>query len=390
MQKKTLYFWQLLKSALLSMSIMISCLFGVIILIFLGTIEQASTGIFVAQEKFFRCWFVYWGSSSIPVFPGGYFFSTLLLISLVFTLLFRFSYSKKTIGILFIHIGLIFLIIGEIITGLIAEESQMVLRKGISQNYSESLRDVELVFSDLSQKEYDQIVSFPQKLIKINKSYLVPHTNLKLIVKEAYPNAELKQVDPIKKISKPSNKTQINRGIGKSILVAPLPEVKKDNESNVFTAFIELQDKNNRSFGSWLVSNAIPNPQLFKINNKVYSLQIRKKRSYFPFTFQLFEFIHEIYPGTNIPKEFCSKINLYNEKTEFDRSVSISMNQPLYYNKKTFYQASFGENDSLSILHVVKNPTKQIPYYSSAIIGVGLLIQFFSSFSIFARHRKQK
>jgi uncharacterized membrane protein len=52
------------------------------------------------------------------------------------------------------------------------------------------------------------------------------------------------------------------------------------------------------------------------------------------------------------------------------------MNQPLRYGGKAFYQASFGKNDTLSILQVVENPGWLIPYVSCVLVALGLLIHF--------------
>ena len=52
------------------------------------------------------------------------------------------------------------------------------------------------------------------------------------------------------------------------------------------------------------------------------------------------------------------------------------MNQPLRYDHKAFYQASFGKNDTLSILQVVENPGWLIPYVSTVLVTIGLLVHF--------------
>jgi len=56
--------------------------------------------------------------------------------------------------------------------------------------------------------------------------------------------------------------------------------------------------------------------------------------------------------------------------------VLISMNQPLRYEGKAFYQASFGRNDTLSVLQVVENPGWLLPYVSCIVVGAGLAIHF--------------
>jgi hypothetical protein len=52
------------------------------------------------------------------------------------------------------------------------------------------------------------------------------------------------------------------------------------------------------------------------------------------------------------------------------------MNQPLRYDGKAFYQSSFGKNDTLSILQVVENPGWLLPYLSTVLVTVGLLVHF--------------
>ena len=51
-------------------------------------------------------------------------------------------------------------------------------------------------------------------------------------------------------------------------------------------------------------------------------------------------------------------------------------NQPLRYAGKAFYQASFGKNDTLSILQVVENPGWLLPYASCLLVAGGLLLHF--------------
>ena len=54
----------------------------------------------------------------------------------------------------------------------------------------------------------------------------------------------------------------------------------------------------------------------------------------------------------------------------------IYMNHPFRYDGKTYYQASFAENDTVSILQVVHNPGWLMPYISCLIMSLGLLIHF--------------
>ena len=57
------------------------------------------------------------------------------------------------------------------------------------------------------------------------------------------------------------------------------------------------------------------------------------------------------------------------------------MNQPLRHKGYTFYQSSYIEDDNkeISVLAVVKNLGRALPYLSSLIICIGLLIHIFYS-----------
>lgn len=163
-----------------SLYITIFCLAGVMVLVFFGTIEQVSTGIYVAQEKYFRTFFVYWqpdGSPlQIPYFPGGYFFASLFLLNLAAASIFRFRISRQKVGILSIHLGVAILIIGEFVCGIFSRESQMAIRVGDIVNYSVNQREMELVVVDLSHPEYDQVVSFSETMLQPGR--VIEHQDL--------------------------------------------------------------------------------------------------------------------------------------------------------------------------------------------------------------------
>jgi hypothetical protein len=131
-----------------------------------------------------------------------------------------------------------------------------------------------------------------------------------------------------------------------------------------------------RSYGKWLVSTGIGAPQAFQHGGRTYALSMRFAREYLPYSLTLKKFSHDVYPGTDIPKNFSSLVHVENPAKGEARDVLIYMNQPLRYAGKAFYQASFGKNDTLSILQVVENPGWLLPYLSCALVGAGLLLHF--------------
>ena len=86
-----------------------------IVLVFIGTIAQADEGLYYAQVRYFKQWWI-WGITMfghrimIP-YPGGYLIGFLLLTNLAFAYHKRFELSRKKTGIYLTHIGVILLLI---------------------------------------------------------------------------------------------------------------------------------------------------------------------------------------------------------------------------------------------------------------------------------------
>jgi cytochrome c biogenesis protein ResB len=126
-------------------------------------------------------------------------------------------------------------------------------------------------------------------------------------------------------------------------------------------------------------------PQTFVYDGKTYRLSLRSVRHYYPFTLHLKHFAHDIYPGTDIPKNFSSLLRLQDPEMGEDRDVLIYMNHPLRYDGKTFYQASFGKDDRLSVFQVVENPVAWASYVACSVVIIGLAIQFLMHLTQFVK-----
>ena len=70
-------------------------------------------------------------------------------------------------------------------------------------------------------------------------------------------------------------------------------------------------------------------------------IALRPARYYKPYSVTLQKFTHERYAGTEIPKDFSSRVTLIDPERSVNRDVLIYMNHPLRYRGETFYQAGF-------------------------------------------------
>ena len=127
--------------------------------------------------------------------------------------------------------------------------------------------------------------------------------------------------------------------------------------------------------------------QRFDYGGRTWRLTLRFARTYRPFTLTLLKFTHDVYPGTDTPKNYSSRIRLKSADGRDDREVDIFMNNPLRYAGLTFYQAGFTPDDTGTVLQVVSNPSWRLPYVSCLLVALGLVIQFGQSLLGFLRRR---
>lgn len=344
------------------------------VLVFLGTMAQVSMGLYRAQHEFFRSFFVYWGppgaSWRIPVFPGGYLLGTLMLINLVAAHWRYFRPDWRKSGIVLIHAGLVLLLLGQFATDLLSVESTLHLREGEAKNYSERDRHVELAISDVTDPERERVVAIPHRILARQQEVEAPGLPFRVRILQFHPNAAVSQ-----RTAQSTRPPPANQGFGPQIELTPLPHVTEMNKRDVPAAVIELVTPAG-SLGTWVVSEYISQPQTVTVSNRTFTLVMRLQRVYVPWTIRLLDFRHDRYPGTDIPKNFSSRILLTDPRNGTEREVLIYMNNPLRYGGYTYYQASYDPDDQGTVLQVVRNPSWLTPYVACAMVSVGLLLQF--------------
>jgi len=368
---------------LTSMRLTVVCLGLGVVLVFIGTLAQVDEGLYQAQSRYFRSWLITRPLNWPIVFPGGYLLGLVLLVNLVAAHAKRFQLTRKKTGLFMIHIGIVLLLLGQLLTDMLSRESAMRLVEGQSKNYSESFQGNELALVDSSDPQSDTVISIPDAVLAENREVRVPQTSLKLRVKNYWRNCMLStNAGPI------AVKADATKGIGgEGVYVFPMPETAKSEERSMPGAVVEVVGPEG-SLGSWLVSPYIEEPQRFSFGDKTYHLALRFTRHYEPFNIHLVKFSHDKYRGTDIPKNFSSRIRVQNPGTGEDREVLIYMNSPLRYKGETFYQGSFDKFDPrVSILQVVHNPSWLTPYLSCILVGAGLVVQFLTHLVGFIKKR---
>ena len=175
-------------------------------------------------------------------------------------------------------------------------------------------------------------------------------------------------------------------GVGDHVAASPQPITHRPNERNVPSAIIELIGTTG-SLGTFLVSVHLPAPQTLTVDGSTWRISLRVTRAYLPVALTLLKFSHDRYAGTEIPKNFSSRIRINTPDGRDDREVLIYMNNPLRHEGVTFYQAGFQDDDRTTILQVVRNPAWSLPYVACTLMTLGLVMQFGIHLVGFARKR---
>jgi hypothetical protein len=383
-----------------------------IVLVFIGTLAQVDEGLYNAQARYFRQWLVLgldlFGRKIPIILPGGYLIGTLLLINLLAAHIYRFQFSVKKIGIQLAHAGVILLLVGQLVTDMLAHETQMHFYAGETRSYSESPQYYELIFESSASSNTEQVVSIPASWLA--QGGVIQDTNLpfSILVKQYWINSEPSFRAPMMQNGPPL----ATNGIALNFDFHPEAEAKTTDDKNVPTALIELSNASD-PLGDWIVSDwtddaamieAVRNnyesvagkqmageiikdltqPQTVFVDGKKFTFFLQAERTIFPFSLTLLKATHTFYQGTDTPKDFRSLVQLQNPRTGENRQVEISMNHPLRYAGLTFYQYQMNASQAAveagqtpsSVLMVVHNPGWLTPYIGCGMVAAGLVVQF--------------
>lgn len=378
---------------LTSLKLTVVCLVLALALVFIGTIAQVRLGLWIVQEQYFGSFFVWWGpqgaSWKIPVFPGGFLIGGVLLVNLIAAHIKRFQLSKKKAGIFIIHAGLIILLVGQLTTQLFQVESFMAIDEGGQKNYSENERVAELAIIDVTDTNENLVVAIPERILKERKE--IKHPDLPFTVRvQGFFDNSLPSIEQgkIKFNQKPIEVAMNKINIPSATVEFPTEEGTKGpfSLSNWQTRqqFVQMMAEGFESS----FSPAMIEPGRFSYKSRQYEVTLRPRRYYKDFTLALHDFRFDRYMGTEIPKNFSSRVTLMNPSTGENREVNIYMNNPLRYGGETFYQSSFAPDESGTVLQVVRNPSWLVPYISCLMVSAGLIVQFMYHLVGFARKRR--
>lgn len=385
---------------LASLRLTVALLAFAMALIFLGTIAQTRLGVWEAIDTYFRAPIAWvdpallapyqaaqpgdhWTDRVRIPLPGGATIVVLMIVNLVAAHAVRFKASRRRIGIIVLHAGLILLLVGELVTGAFSDEGMMSIDEGRSSSFFEDLRQAELAIVDPSDPALDRVVTVPHTLLaqaaKQGRPISDPRLPFAITVESWMTNAALGEARG------PSPATE---GIGRRLGALQIASERgvDGGGSDAPAAYLTLHS-GGKALGTWLVSTRLIEPQRVETGGAPVWIALRYRRTDLPYTLHLRDFRHDMFTGTTIPKNFSSDIRLVDPQRGVDREVRIWMNNPLRYAGRTFYQASYKPDGSGTVLQVVRNPGWLLPYISCALVAGGMMLHFGMALTGFLRRR---
>jgi hypothetical protein len=364
-----------------------------VVLVFCGTLAMMDNGIWTVVKLYFRSFhvwipfqvFVRLGQVFFDVpkdwvvrggfpFPGGWSIGVALLVNLIAAHLVRFKISWKRSGILVLHAGIGLMLVGELVTGIFAVESQMVIGQGETVNFVQRAHELELTFTRSDDPAGLDVVAVPMALVHKGGAIRTEALPFDIEVIRYMTNSTL-SAKPAAGETNPST-----AGFGLRTAVTEQPEVagvSTKQELDAPSAYVTFRRKTNgEPIGTYLISLLL-RPQQVEVDGTNYALEVRNRRDYKPYSLTLVEFRFDRYIGTEVAKNYSSRVRLRDPERGEDREIVIRMNEPLRYRGETFYQADFDKKtETQTVLQVVRNPGWLLPYISCVLVTLGMMTHF--------------
>jgi len=394
-------------AALASLRLTVVLLALAIVLVFVGTLAQIDGGIWTIVAKYFRSFLVFvplqlfvqlgqvflgldatlrlpnW--LAVP-FPGGWTLGTLLLLNLVAAHATRFRVSWRRGGVLLLHAGLVVLMLGELVTGLFQVEARMTIGHGETVNFTENSREVELAIIDVTDSRNEREVVIPERRLRAGGVIRHPDLPVEVEVVEWLKNAELVSARESSTDAEVYTSKTGNRFVFLSKEEAAGVDV--GGHEDAATARVKLLRRDGtevarKTVSLWFSPNFTRRqtafrfpPQGFTLDGKTYRIELRGRREYLPIAMRLEEFRFDRYPGTETPRNYSSRLRLFDRPGAEGREVIIRMNEPLTHGGQTFYQSAYTSDEKGTIFQVTRNPGVLMPYVSCTLITLGMVWHF--------------
>lgn len=354
-----------------------------LLLTYLGTIEQIESGLYLTQKKYFESLFLV-HTIGLPIFgpeahlpiplPGVRLLLVLLFINIMLGGILRMRKGWSQLGVLIVHGGILLLLVGGFITYEFAIDGHMTLYEQEQSNVFESYHEWELAIARVQDGTKTEFVVPADRFASLSDDEELTLKNgempFELTVYGYSANATPRPKGPMFEVPYP---------VVDGFYLEPLP-LEPEHERNVAGVYSRVTGATTDEAYEAVLWGMQQQPASFTVGGETWTLDLRRRRWEVPFTIVLDDFRRELHPRTSMAKAFESDVIKVEDGIE--QKINISMNRPLRHKGYTFFQASWGPQNAapgarlFSSFAVVRNPADKFPLYACIVITFGMLVHF--------------
>lgn len=363
-----------------------------LLLTFLGTLEQAQHGLYKVQKTYFESWGLIHTfnvfSLQIPVpLPGGLLCMICFTINLLVGGILRLRVNRRTIGIFIIHVGIAIMMLAGLVKLKASDEGYLRLWETQQAAEYVSHHHWELAVFNTNPDQTEIHEHRVHQSRWLNGAPLTidstAETPFQLQVRTPLINCSPQPVGP--RWTPSSEEVD-----GWALLESQL---NPENEQNLPGMVVEVSNDAGLQKTA-LLWGGEKFPWTFSLGDEIYAVALRKVRYSMPYSIRLDNFEKVDHPGIAMAKEFRSDVTQVKDGDQ--RKIRIEMNDPLRDQGLILFQSSWGpsnagpEDELFSVFSVVRNPSDQWPLYSCIVIAVGMAITFIQKFLAYSKKQANK
>lgn len=376
-----------------------------LILTFLGTLEQAEYGLVASQERYFEsvfvdridigaCWRAlafdhYWdiGNVILPVniLPGGYLLMAILFVNMLLGGLLRIRKSPRTVGVVISHFAILFMIAAGAVTYHFAKEGILNLAEGQTHDEFQSFHERVIEIEEVKPEgEKRSALVIDQRLFN-DLSNSSDHGKARTFTHDSLPFDLV--ITNWKQHGEPKRTTDVTRGDAVDGFYIQALSRMDPNSNQVLAdeamsqaCVAIVKDKKTGAEQKGILWEFAAAPWTVTFEGKKYLINIGRRSYRLPFAIRLDQTEQEKHPGTERARRFTSKVTKLHGDREEKRV--ITMNEPVRGEGYALFQSNFDDGSGSasgvkrSGFQVVENPSDHWPLISCIIVSIGLLIHF--------------
>jgi hypothetical protein len=351
------------------------------LLTWFATLEQVEYGLYPTLNKYFHWQSVFLlpelKGKMVPLpLPGGYWVGVVLLINLILGGVIRIRKGWKHAGNLISHLGIIFMLVAGGVAHHFSERGNMAVGEGESSNTAEDYFEYVVEVAEIKDRAADSIHVIRGKYLTDLSAGNTRLIRLPDLPFDLEVGGYLKNALPVAVTERAPEAGQL-KADGYYLMERP-DEINA--EANTAACYARIVQRDGTKSEPFILAGASFHPFTVKHDDRIFTVDMRKRLWPMPFTVKLDEFTAEFHPGTMKPAKFISKITRIENDSE--AKVTIQMNEPMRYEGLTFFQASYGPPGAgpgermYSVFEIVKNPADHWPEYSLYVVTFGMLVTF--------------